>query len=86
MSELSPDHADIYRRIEKVEVDVAVLDSKSNRLHEDLVDLKSDMKANGIIARDVKSKVEQLPKLIMIIMSLATLAMGVLTYAERTIS
>lgn len=82
MSIVDPDHADIYRRVEKVEIDVAVLDSKSNRLHEDLVDLKAEMKVNGIIAREVKTKVDSLPRMIAIIMSLATLAMGVITYFE----
>jgi hypothetical protein len=38
-------HADILRRVEKVEIDVAVLDSKSNRLHQDMkdVDKKVDL-------------------------------------------
>lgn len=32
-------HADVLRRIEKVEIDVAVLDTKSNRLHQDVKDV-----------------------------------------------
>lgn len=31
--------ADVLRRTEKVEIDIAVLDSKSNRLHQDVKDV-----------------------------------------------
>lgn len=37
-------HNDILRRVEKVEIDVAVLDSKSNRLHQDMKDITVDVK------------------------------------------
>jgi predicted nucleic acid-binding Zn-ribbon protein len=48
-------HADILRRVEKVEIDVAVLDSKSNRLHQDMKDV--DKKVDSIMEtlNDVKT-------------------------------
>lgn len=92
MDMISPDHADIYRRIEKVEVDVAVLDSKSNRLHEDLVDMRADIKMmnatmqqNSITAQGVESKVNALPKVMAFIVGLATLALGIMSYIEGVI-
>jgi uncharacterized protein YoxC len=51
-------HADILRRVEKVEIDVAVLDSKSNRLHQDMKDV--DAKVNQIVAsiNELKTSVQ----------------------------
>ena len=51
-------HADILRRVEKVEIDVAVLDSKSNRLHQDMKDV--DTKVNQIVAsiNELKTSVQ----------------------------
>ena len=51
-------HADILRRVEKVEIDVAVLDSKSNRLHQDMKDV--DSKVNQIVAsiNELKTSVQ----------------------------
>ena len=82
-------HADIYRRIEKVEVDVAVLDSKTNRLHEDLVDMKADVKMmsatmheNSIIARSVESKMASMPKTIGLFIAIATIIISIMQYVE----
>lgn len=51
-------HADILRRVEKVEIDVAVLDSKSNRLHQDMKDV--DAKVNQIVTsiNELKTSVQ----------------------------
>ena len=67
-------HADIYRRVEKVEIDVAVLDSKTNRLHEDMQrfdkrfdKVETQINLNGKTANDTKTKVDALPKLMTIL-------------------
>lgn len=57
-------HNDIYKRIEKVEIDVAVLDSKTNRLHVDLDELKIDIKDTGRVARRIQTLVVVIPGLI----------------------
>lgn len=50
-------HNDIIRRVEKVEIDVAVIDSKTNRLHQDVKDV--DSKVNN-----VDTKVDDITKMI----------------------
>lgn len=36
-------HADILRRVEKVEIDVAILGTKSNRLHQDVANVSTQI-------------------------------------------
>lgn len=59
---------DILRRVEKVEIDVAVLDSKSNRLHQDVKDvdrkvesIESKIDETNIIARKTQTLVVAIP-------------------------
>jgi len=59
---------DILRRVEKVEIDVAVLDSKSNRLHQDMKDvdrkvdsIESKVDETNIIARKTQTLVVTIP-------------------------
>lgn len=73
-------HMDIIRRVEKVELDVAVLDSKSNRLHEDVTKIdkrfekmETEMRANGEVARSVQTTVNALPKIMTILIMMGGL-------------
>lgn len=85
MSEKEHSHNDIYQRVEKVEIDVAVLDSKSNRLHEDLVSLKADTRVNGEIARATSTKVDALPKNIGIMLTVIGLVLSGIMVVTRIV-
>ena len=52
-------HADIMRRVEKVEIDVAVLDSKSNRLHQDVQSVRDAVKDFTEEYRDRNTKLQE---------------------------
>jgi len=59
---------DILRRVEKVEIDVAVLDSKSNRLHQDVKDvdrkvesIETKIDETNLIARKTQTLVVAIP-------------------------
>jgi uncharacterized protein YoxC len=55
----SPTHSDIIRRVEKIEIDVAVLDSKSNRLHQDVKDVRQDVKDVDVKMDKILEKVDE---------------------------
>jgi hypothetical protein len=59
--EFQASHNDIYRRIEQVEVSVAVLNSQTGRLHSDFVEIREDVKEIGRIARRISYAVYIVP-------------------------
>lgn len=70
-------HADIIRRVEKIEIDVAVLDSKSNRLHQDMKealdridDMRKENQETQHIARKTNTLVLAVPALLTVLYTL----------------
>lgn len=49
-------HADIIRRVEKIEIDVAVLDTKSNRLHQDMKETRACLEAMRLETRETSDQ------------------------------
>lgn len=86
MSEVEKSHNDIFRRVEKVEVEVAVLNNKTDRFVQDLTDLRAETRVNGEISREVKTKVDSLPRVITVAISLVSVIFAILSYATRNIT
>lgn len=86
MSEVEKSHNDIFRRVEKVEVEVAVLNNKTDRFVQDLTDLRAETRVNGEISREVKTKVDSLPRVITVAISLVSVIFTILSYATRNIT
>jgi len=81
MSEVT--HDEIHRRVEKVEIQVAVLDNKTERLHTDLVDLKADVKANGLVSRDIQTKLNSIPRFITVIVIVAGFLITMINHFDK---
>lgn len=61
MNTASENHSEIIKRVEKIEVELAVLDSRSRRLEQDIRELINDVKSTSEIARKTYTLVIVIP-------------------------
>ena len=76
---------EIYRRVEKVEIELAVLESKTNMVQEDIQELKADVKENGVLSREMSAQLKTMPRLLLIGLSALGLLFTAMTFVKGII-
>ena len=83
MAEVS--HDTILQRVEQTELELAVLDTKVERVQLDITNIHADVKEFGEVSRETQTELKTLGRSLILTLSMIGLLFTALTFISRTI-